>query len=55
MAVPKKRTSKAKKRSRKAQWQRKAFFAAQKAFSLAKSCMATGSNSYVYPVRDSSL
>ena len=36
MAVPKKRTSKAKKNSRKANWKRKAAKSAQKSLSLAK-------------------
>nr|YP_010732259.1 ribosomal protein L32 [Watanabea sichuanensis]WDY13173.1 ribosomal protein L32 [Watanabea sichuanensis] len=35
MAVPKKRTSKSKKNSRKANWKKKAFEQTQKAFSLA--------------------
>jgi large subunit ribosomal protein L32 len=37
MAVPKKRTSKAKKNSRKANWKRKAAKPVQKALSLARS------------------
>lgn len=48
MAVPKKRTSKAKTRSRKANWKRKAFYQSIKAFSLAKSSLSKKSNSYIY-------
>nr|YP_010307429.1 ribosomal protein L32 [Tripterygium regelii]YP_010308590.1 ribosomal protein L32 [Tripterygium wilfordii]UFR82781.1 ribosomal protein L32 [Tripterygium wilfordii]ULU22401.1 ribosomal protein L32 [Tripterygium wilfordii]ULU22570.1 ribosomal protein L32 [Tripterygium regelii]UUA69410.1 ribosomal protein L32 [Tripterygium wilfordii]WMW14118.1 ribosomal protein L32 [Tripterygium wilfordii] len=43
MAVPKKRTSITKKRIRKNSWKRKGFWAALKAFSLAKS-LATGNS-----------
>ena len=39
MAVPKKRTSKSKKNSRKANWKKKADKAAQKSLSLAKSVL----------------
>lgn len=52
MAVPKKRTSKAKTRSRKAVWKRKAFHMSIKAMSLAKSSLTTKSNSYVYVLQD---
>lgn len=48
MAVPKKRTSKAKKNARKANWKRKAYKAAQKSFSLAKSMLRGKSTSFVY-------
>lgn len=48
MAVPKKRTSKAKTRSRKACWKRQALVASVKAISLAKSSLTMKSNSYVY-------
>jgi len=48
MAVPKKRTSKAKTRSRKACWKRQAFYQALKAISLAKSSLTMKSNSYIY-------
>lgn len=48
MAVPKKRTSKAKTRSRKANWKRKALHSSIKSFSLAKSSLSMKSNSYVY-------
>lgn len=52
MAVPKKRTSKSKTRSRKACWKRKAFYEAAKAMSLAKSSIKMKSNSYVYISKD---
>jgi len=48
MAVPKKRTSKAKKNSRKANWKRKSFITVQKSLSLAKSLLKGKSNSFVY-------
>lgn len=47
MAVPKKKTSKAKTRSRKAIWKRKAVLNAGKALSLALSNRTNNSNSYV--------
>lgn len=46
MAVPKKRTSMSKKRIRKSIWKKKAYFAAQKAFSLAKSVSTGQSKSF---------
>ena len=49
MAVPKKKTSKSKRDSRKAHWKRKATFEAQKALSLGKSVLSGRSNSFVYP------
>jgi large subunit ribosomal protein L32 len=48
MAVPKKRTSKAKKNSRKANWKRKASKTARNSFSLAKSILSGKTNSFVY-------
>ena len=48
MAVPKKRTSKAKKNARKANWKRKGFRAAQKSLSLAKSVLQGQSTSFIY-------
>jgi large subunit ribosomal protein L32 len=51
MAVPKKRTSKSKTRSRKAQWYRKAHFASLKAISLGKSIATGNSNSFVFEVK----
>ena len=50
MAVPKKRTSKAKKNARKSNWKRKAKIAAEKSFSLAKSMLKQKSNSFVYNI-----
>nr|UEP17833.1 ribosomal protein L32 [Fallopia dentatoalata] len=46
MAVPKKRTSISKKRIRKNFWKRKAYSAALKAFSLAKSLSTGNSKSF---------
>ena len=48
MAVPKKKTSKAKKNARKANWKRKSYFVAQKSLSLAKSLLRNKSTSFVY-------
>nr|ALL97168.1 ribosomal protein L32 [Pyropia endiviifolia] len=48
MAVPKKRTSKAKKNARKANWKNQARSEAQKALSLAKSVLTRKSNGFVY-------
>ena len=48
MAVPKKRTSKAKKNARKANWKRKGFKAAQKSLSLAKSMLRGRTTSFIY-------
>lgn len=48
MAVPKKRTSKSKKNSRKANWKNKAKEAAIKAISLGKSITAGKENSFIY-------
>ena len=50
MAVPKKRTSKAKKNARKANWKRKGYKAAQKSLSLAKSMLRGKTTSFVYSV-----
>lgn len=52
MAVPKKRMSKSKTRSRKAIWKRKAFYISVKSMSLAKSSLTGKSNSYVYLLKD---
>nr|YP_009862747.1 ribosomal protein L32 [Pellacalyx yunnanensis]QKD76123.1 ribosomal protein L32 [Pellacalyx yunnanensis] len=46
MAVPKKRTSISKKRIRKNIWKRKVYWAALKAFSLAKSLSTNNSKSF---------
>lgn len=48
MAAPKKKTSKSKRDQRRAHWNRKAAFAAQKALSQGKSVL-TGRSSFVYP------
>nr|YP_010516892.1 ribosomal protein L32 [Haslea pseudostrearia]UXN44674.1 ribosomal protein L32 [Haslea pseudostrearia] len=50
MAVPKKRTSKAKKNQRKANWKKKGVHAAQKSLSLAKSMLQGKPTSFVYSV-----
>ena len=52
MAVPKKRTSKSRTKSRKACWKKQAFHQSLKAISLAKSCLTMRSNSYVYLDKD---
>nr|ADD30213.1 ribosomal protein L32 [Gunnera manicata] len=46
MAVPKKRTSLSKKRIRKNIWKKKGYWAALKAFSLAKSLSSGNSKSF---------
>nr|YP_009511373.1 ribosomal protein L32 [Gracilariopsis mclachlanii]AXI97250.1 ribosomal protein L32 [Gracilariopsis mclachlanii] len=48
MAVPKKRTSKSKSKSRKANWKNKMNDAYQKYLSLSKSIITGKSNSFVY-------
>jgi large subunit ribosomal protein L32 len=48
MAVPKKRTSKTKSRSRKANWKRKAYYAGQKAISIGRSILSDKMTSFVY-------
>ena len=50
MAVPKKRTSKAKKNSRKSNWKRKASKSAQKSLSLAKSVLQGKPTSFIYSI-----
>ena len=50
MAVPKKRTSKSKKNSRKANWKRKGYAEAQKSLSLAKSMLSGKTTSFVYSI-----
>ena len=50
MAVPKKRTSKAKKNARKANWKKNGKQAAQKSLSLAKSMLRGKTTSFVYNV-----
>nr|YP_004021289.1 ribosomal protein L32 [Isoetes flaccida]YP_009498651.1 ribosomal protein L32 [Isoetes butleri]YP_009498735.1 ribosomal protein L32 [Isoetes melanospora]YP_009498903.1 ribosomal protein L32 [Isoetes valida]YP_009499347.1 ribosomal protein L32 [Isoetes engelmannii]YP_009528773.1 ribosomal protein L32 [Isoetes mattaponica]YP_009536149.1 ribosomal protein L32 [Isoetes graniticola]YP_009555562.1 ribosomal protein L32 [Isoetes malinverniana]YP_009555646.1 ribosomal protein L32 [Isoetes piedmon len=51
MAVPKKRTSKSKKKSRKTVWTEKANRAAVKAFPLAQSISTGRSNSFYYTTK----
>lgn len=51
MAVPKKKRSKAKKRTHKSLWKGKARAEAQKALSLGKSVLS-GRSSFVYPTDD---
>lgn len=51
MAVPKKRTSKAKKKSRKANWKRKGYVMAQKSLSLAKSILRNKTTSFIYNIK----
>lgn len=48
MAVPKSRTSKAKSRTRKANWKNKGEKKAQKALSLAKSVLQGQNTSFIY-------
>ena len=48
MAVPKKRTSKTKRKSRLANWTNKANIQAKRALSLAKSVTSEKSNSFIY-------
>jgi large subunit ribosomal protein L32 len=50
MAVPKKRTSKTKRNSRKANWKRKGYHAAQKSLSLAKSMLKGKTTSFIYSI-----
>ena len=50
MAVPKKRTSKTKRNTRKANWKRKGYYAAQKSLSLAKSMLKGKQTSFVYSI-----
>ena len=49
MAVPKKKTSKAKRDQRKAHWKRTAALQAEKALSLGKSVLTGRSKGFVYP------
>nr|YP_009773969.1 50S ribosomal protein L32 [Caulacanthus okamurae]QIZ74586.1 50S ribosomal protein L32 [Caulacanthus okamurae] len=48
MAVPKKRTSKAKSKSRKANWKRKSNLKYEQALSLGKSLLTKKNNSFIY-------
>ena len=49
MPVPKKRTSKSKKNSRKSQWYKSAVAVAKKALSQAKSTLTGRSTSFILP------
>nr|YP_009297613.1 ribosomal protein L32 [Hildenbrandia rivularis]AOM67157.1 ribosomal protein L32 [Hildenbrandia rivularis] len=55
MAVPKKRTSKSKNKSRKANWKRQVYYKSKKALSLARSTMTGKSTSFIYTTTNSSL
>nr|YP_010903787.1 ribosomal protein L32 [Hypnea musciformis]WCH56838.1 ribosomal protein L32 [Hypnea musciformis] len=48
MAVPKKRTSKSKSKSRKANWKHKAHAKSQQALSLAKSLLNGKNSQFIY-------
>ncbi len=48
MAVPKKRTSRSKSKSRKSVWMNKAISNSRKSFSLAKSLISGRSTSFIY-------
>ena len=50
MAVPKKRTSKTKRNTRKAVWKRKAQKESKKSLSLAKSMLKGKANSFIYNI-----
>ncbi len=52
MAVPKKKTSKARRDRRKAHWKRTAALQAQKALSQGKSVLTGRAKGFVYPVDD---
>ncbi|HAN45009.1 MAG TPA: 50S ribosomal protein L32 [Cyanobacteria bacterium UBA8156] len=52
MAVPKKKTSKAKTAQRKAVWKRKSVAAAQKAISLGKSILSGRNRGFIYPLAE---
>ncbi len=52
MAVPKKKTSKAKRDQRRAHWKRTAALQAKKALSLGKSVLTGRSKGFVYPTDD---
>ena len=52
MAVPKKKTSNAKRDQRKATWKRKANLQAQRALSLGKSILTGRAEGFIYPQPD---
>lgn len=49
MAVPKKKTSKTKRDSRRAHWKRKAVLQAQRALSIGKSILTGQAEGFYYP------
>lgn len=55
MAVPKKRTSKSKRNSRKSQWYKLASVTKQKAVSLAKSIITGKSTSFILPKKQEEI
>ena len=55
MAVPKKRTSKSKSKSRKANWKRKAYFIAKRSLSLSKSMLKENNRSFIYTNSDKEI
>ena len=55
MAVPKKRTSKSKRNSRKSQWYKLAAIAKQKAVSLGKSIITLKSTSFILPKKQEEI
>lgn len=52
MAVPKKKTSNAKRDQRRATWRRQAALQAQRALSLGKSVLSGRAKGFVYPTED---
>ena len=52
MAVPKKKTSKAKRNQRHAIWKDKAAVAAEKAMSIGKSVLSGRAQGFVYPISE---
>lgn len=50
MAVPKKRTSKTNRNSRKANWKKKTKVSVQRSLSLAKSVLLGKSTSFIYDI-----
>jgi large subunit ribosomal protein L32 len=52
MAAPKKKTSKSKRDSRRAHWNRQAQFQAEKALSLGKSILTGRAKGFYYPTDD---
>ena len=52
MAVPKKRNSKSKRNSRRANWFKKADSQAKRAYSLAQSVISGNSTSFIYNINE---